>query len=433
MNHNECQHYIEGVSNRLRKLTEANRSLAEIESLDDLLARLMDLAKEVTTAEASLLMLYNSKSCFLEIVSINKDDLFGDRADELFKGSVKLKMGEGIAGWVAQNRKAVMVEDAQSDPRFSKRADKRRDLTTRTILSVPLVHREELLGVLSALNSRDKPFFDNEDLAILESFADLAAVAIIRSRLLEHRIEQERFRAELNAAAKIQKLFWPKMPELGEGSHVWGFSEPAASVGGDLYDVIPMPDESWLVYVADVAGKGLPAALMMAALSAKIRSIAPLHNEVNKLLAHVNKEMHELMSEEGFFATMVLSKYWPGTGRVQTARAGHPNPLWVINHGVQALPKLHGISIGIEFEAEYEKAEFVLSPGEAILLVTDGITEAENEKGELFGNDRLTDYFKLATGPPWAQGLLEKIDSWRGDAVMNDDLTILELWRDPQG
>ena len=342
-------------------------------------------------------------------------------------------MGEGIAGWVAQNRKAVMVEDAQSEPRFSKRADKQRDLTTRTLICVPLVYREELLGVLSALNSRDKPFFDNEDLAILESFADLAAVAIIRSRLLEHRIEQERFRAELSAAAKIQKLFWPKMPELGDGSHVWGFSEPAASVGGDLYDVIPMPDASWLVYVADVAGKGLPAALMMAALSAKIRSIAPLHNEVNKLLANVNKEMHELMSEEGFFATMVLSKYWPRTGRVQIARAGHQYPLWVMNHGFRELSNLDGIPIGIEFGAEYEKTEFVLSPGEAILLVTDGITEAENEKGELFGNDRLTDYFKLATGPPWAQGLLEKIDSWRGDAVMNDDLTILELWRDPPG
>ena len=430
MNHNECQHYIEGVSNRLRKLTEANRSLAEIESLDDLLPRLMDLAKEVTAAEASLLLLYNSESCLLEIVSI-KDDLFGDKADELFKGSVKLKMGEGIAGWVAQNRKAVMVEDAQSDPRFSKRADKQRDLTTRTILCVPLVYREELLGVLSALNSRDKPFFDNEDLAILESFADLAAVAIIRSRLLEHRIEQERFRAELKAAAKIQKLFWPKMPELGEGSHVWGFSEPAASVGGDLYDVIPMPDGSWLVYVADVAGKGLPAALMMAALSAKIRSIAPLHNEVNKLLAHVNKEMHELMSEEGFFATMVLSKYWPGTGRVQIARAGHPYPLWVINHGFRELPKLDGIAIGIEFGAEYEKTEFVLSPGEAILFITDGVTEAENEESELFGNDRLTDYFEMANGPPWAEGLLERIDSWRGNAAMNDDLTIVEIWRDP--
>jgi phosphoserine phosphatase RsbU/P len=426
MNHNECQHYIDPVSNRLRKLTEANHSLAEIESLDDLLLRLMDLAKEVTAAEASLLMLYNSESRFLEIVSI-KDDLFGDKA----KGSAMLKMGEGIAGWVAQNRKAVMVEDAQSDPRFSKRADKRRDLTTRTILSVPLVHRGELLGVLSALNSKDKPFFDNEDLAILESFADLAAVAIIRSRLLEHRIEQERFRAELKAAAKIQKLFWPKMPELGEGSHVWGFSEPAASVGGDLYDVIPMSDGSWLLYVADVAGKGLPAALMMAALSAKIRSIAPLHNEVHKILATVNREMHELMSDEGFFATMVMSRYWPKTGIVHIARAGHLYPLWVMNNGFQELTNLDGIPIGIEFGAEYEKAGFVLSPGEAILFVTDGVTEAENEKGEMFSNDRLSDYFKLANGPPWAEGLLGKIDSWRGSAAMNDDLTILELWRDP--
>ena len=429
MDHDECQHYIDPVSSRLRKLTEANRSLAEIESLDDLFPRLMDLAKEVTAAEASLLWLYNSESHFLEVVSIS-DDRFGDKAAELYKGSVKLRMGEGISGWVAENRTAVMIEDAQRDPRFSKQADKQRGLTTITLICVPLVYREELLGVLSVLNSRNKPFFDKEDLTILESFADLAAVAIVRSRLLEHRIEQERFQAELNAAAKIQKLFWPKIPEIGEGSHVWGFSEPALSVGGDLYDVIPMPDASWLLYVADVAGKGLPAALMMAALSAKIRSIVSLQNEVHQLLANVNKEMHELMSEEGFFATMVVSRYWPRTGKMHIARAGHQYPLRVMDNGFQELSNIHGIPIGIEFEAEYEKAEFVLSPGEAILLVTDGITEAENEKGVLFGNDRLTDYFKLATGPPWAQGLLEKIDSWRGNAVMNDDLTIVELWRD---
>jgi serine phosphatase RsbU (regulator of sigma subunit) len=431
MNHDECQHHVDPVSNRLRKLTAANRSLAEIESLNELLLRLMDLAKEVTAAEASLLFLYNSATNLLEVVSIS-DDRFGDRASELYKGrdSIKLKIGEGVAGWVAQHRKAVIIENAQEDSRLSKRADIQRGLSTRTLISVPLVYRDELLGVLSVVNSRGKPFFDSEDLTILESFADLSAVAIIRARLLEHRIEQERLRAELAAAANIQKLFWPKMPELGDGSHVWGFSEPAASVGGDLYDVIPLPDGSWLVYVADVAGKGLPAALMMAALSAKIRSLSPLQNEVHKLLADVNKEMHELMSEEGFFATMVLSRYWPGTGKIHIARAGHQYPLRVMSHGFQELSTIHGIPIGIESGAEYDKAELVLSPGEAILLVTDGVTEAENEKGELFGNDRLTDYFKLATGPPWAEGLLRKIDSWRGGAVMNDDLTILELWRD---
>jgi sigma-B regulation protein RsbU (phosphoserine phosphatase) len=191
-----------------------------------------------------------------------------------------------------------------------------------------------------------------------------------------------------------------------------------------------MPDGSWLAYVADVAGKGLPAALIMAALSAKIRSIAPLHNEINTLLAHVNKEMHELMSEEGFFATMVLGRYWPRTGRVHIARAGHPYPLWVVNRRFRELPKLDGISLGVDYGTEYEKTEFVLSPGEAILFITDGVTEAENEESELFGNDRLTDYFEVADGPPWAKNLVERIDSWRGNAAMNDDLTIMEIWRD---
>jgi sigma-B regulation protein RsbU (phosphoserine phosphatase) len=95
--------------------------------------------------------------------------------------------------------------------------------------------------------------------------------------------------------------------------------------------------------------------------------------------------MYELMSEEGFFATMVLSKYWPRAGRVQTARAGHPYPLWVVNHEFRDLPKLDGIPIGVEFGAKYEKTEFTLSPGEALLFITDGVTEAENEKSELFG------------------------------------------------
>ena len=430
MNPMACEPYVEAVSSRLRKLTEANRSLAERESLDDLFPRLLDLAKEVTDAEASSLMLYDAESGLLEFASI-KDDVMGDRADDVLKRSVKLKMGEGIAGWVAQNRKALIVEDAQRDPRFSKRADKQTGFVTRTILSVPLVHREELLGVLNVLNSRDKPFFEKGDLVLLESFADLAAVAIMRSRLLEQRIEQERFQAELKAAAKIQKLFWPKMPELGEGSHVWAFSKAASSVGGDLYDVIPLPDASWLIYVADVAGKGLPAALIMAALSSKIRSEAPLHMEVNKLLDKVNRAMYELMSEEGLFATMVLSKYWPDAGRVQTARAGHPHPLWVIKHGFREPAILNSIPLGVEFATEYEQTEFVLSPGESILFITDGVTEAENEESELFGNDRLTDYFAIAKGPPWAEGLLEKIDSWRGNAAANDDLTIVEIWRDP--
>jgi serine phosphatase RsbU (regulator of sigma subunit) len=133
-----------------------------------------------------------------------------------------------------------------------------------------------------------------------------------------------------------------------------------------------MADGSWLIYVADVAGKGLPAALMMAALSAKIRSLAPLHDDVGKLLAHVNQLMHELISEEGFFATIILGRYWPGTGKVQIARAGHPYPLWVADQGLRDLPPIEGIPLGVESGTAYKGKEFVLSPGEALLFFQTG-------------------------------------------------------------
>lgn len=429
MNQDVCEPYIATVSSRLKKLTEANHSLAEIESLDGLFPRLLDLTKQVMNAEAASLMLYNPKLDKLEFASI-KDDVVGDGAQDILKSSVKLNMGEGIAGWVAQERESVIIKDAQNDPRFSKRADKKTGFSSRTMLCVPLIHRQELLGVLNVLNSKDKPFFEEQDLGLLESFADLAAVAITRSRLLEARVEQEKFQAELEVAAQIQKLFWPELPAMGEGSHLWAVSEPAASVGGDLYDVIPMSDESWLVYVADVAGKGLPAALIMAALSTKIHSEAVLQTEVDKLLATANNSMYNLASEEGFFATIALARYWPSSGKMQLTLGGHLPPLWIVEGAIVNLPQLEGISLGVTPDVHYEKKEILLSPGESILFFTDGIIEAENENHELFSNDRLADYIKNTTGPPWGEGLLNIIRGWRGNAPVNDDLTILEIWRD---
>jgi serine phosphatase RsbU (regulator of sigma subunit) len=298
------------------------------------------------------------------------------------------------------------------------------------MLCVPLIHRQDLLGVLNVLNSKDKPFFEEKDLVLLESFADLAAVAITRSRLLEARVEQERFRAELKVAAQIQKLFWPELPAMGEGSHLWAVSEPAASVGGDLYDVIPMPDGSWLFYVADVAGKGLPAALIMAALSTKIHGEALIQAEVDKLLGTVNNSMYRLASEEGFFATVALARYWPSSGKMQFALGGHLSPLWIVEGDIRNLPRLEGISLGVTPDVHYEKNEILISPGESILFFTDGVIEAENENLELFSKDRVVDYIKHAHGPPWGEGLLDLIHGWWGNASANDDLTILEIWRD---
>jgi serine phosphatase RsbU (regulator of sigma subunit) len=339
-------------------------------------------------------------------------------------------MGEGIAGWVAQNRESVLIKDVQNDPRFFSQADHETGFVTRTLLCVPLLYGGDLLGVINVLNSKDKPGFDSFDEELLECFADLASTAIMRSRFLELRLTQERIQIELEAAANIQSLFWPGLPELGAGSHVWAVSKPAKFVGGDVYDVIRMPDESWLVYVGDVADKGLPAALIMAALSTRIRSEALSHDEVDTLLETVNNAMYDLTVDEGFFVTIILGRYWPAEGRMQLTLGGHLPPLLVAGDQLRDVSQLKGISLGVEPDAKYEKKEIFLSPGGSILFVTDGVTEAENERAELFGRRRLSAHIISASGPPYGKGLLDAVNAWRGKAEANDDLTMLEIWRD---
>ena len=256
--------------------------------------------------------------------------------------------------------------------------------------------------------------------------------SMLRIKMLHDTVIEQsaQLKAQLETATKIQSLFWPKIPELKAGGHIWARSVPATYVGGDLYDVIPLPDDSLLVYVADVSGKGVPAALIMAALSTNIRSEALLQSEVDKLLETVNNTLHSLTSEEGFFATIVIARYWPASGKIQLALGGHLQPLWIAGDGIGNLPPLKGISIGVTPDVIYEKQEITLSPGESILFFSDGVIEAENENNELFGNDRLLDSIKNTNGPPWGEGLLNSIGQWRGNAKANDDLTLLEIWRD---
>jgi serine phosphatase RsbU (regulator of sigma subunit) len=234
---------------------------------------------------------------------------------------------------------------------------------------------------------------------------------------------------QLKTATKIQSLFWPKIPELKTDGHIWAVSIPAAYVGGDLYDVIPLPDKSLLAYVADVSDKGVPAALIMAALSTIIRSEAQNESEVDKLLETVNNSLYSLTSKEGFFATIILARYWPSNGKMQLTQGGHLQPLWITESGIGNLPQIKGISLGVTPDVHYEKKEILLSSGESVLFVTDGVIEAENENNELFGNDRLVGYIEDAKGPPWGQGLMDAINRWRGEAKASDDLTLLEIWR----
>jgi serine phosphatase RsbU (regulator of sigma subunit) len=258
--------------------------------------------------------------------------------------------------------------------------------------------------------------------------------SMLRIKELHDTVQEQsaQLKFQLETATKIQSLFWPRMPELKAGSHIWGISVPAAYVGGDFYDVIPLSDGSLLTYVADVSDKGVPAALIMAALSTKIRSETQSQNELEKLVENINKSTYQLMSEEGFFITIVLARYWPDTGKMQILVGGHLPPLWIDESGIRKMPVLSGISLGATPDARYEKSEILLSSGESVLFCTDGVIEASNENKEFLGNGRLVDFLTKSKGPPRGKGLLEFVRRWQGNTPANDDITILEIWREKE-
>ena len=243
--------------------------------------------------------------------------------------------------------------------------------------------------------------------------------------------QSSQLQKQLKTATKIQSLFFPEIPEVEAGGHIWAVSIPATYVGGDLFDVISLPDKSLLAYVADVSDKGVPAALIMAALSTKIRSESRTQTEIDAILNSVNRSLYDLISEEGFFATIVLVRYWPVSGKMQLALGGHLQPIWIVEGDIGNMPQLSGISLGITSDAHFEKREITLSPGESLFLFTDGLTEAENEDREFFGTERLVQFIKDSKVVPIGKGLLDEIRRWRGNATVNDDITLLEIWRDP--
>jgi phosphoserine phosphatase RsbU/P len=266
--------------------------------------------------------------------------------------------------------------------------------------------------------------------ALVSRVKSMLRIKELHDKVLE---QTAQLKFQLETATKIQSLFWPKLPELKGGSHIWGVSVPAQYVGGDFYDVIPLSDGSVLAYVADVSDKGVPAALIMAALSTKIRSEAHLQNELDKLIEDINQSTYQFMSEEGFFITIVLARYWSDTGKMQILVGGHFPPLWIDENGIRQMHLASGISLGATPNAIYEKSEIVLSPGESVLFYSDGVIEAQNDNKELLGNGRLTDRITKLKGPPWGKDLLESVRLWQGNAPANDDITILEIWREKKG
>jgi len=313
-----------------------------------------------------------------------------------------------------------------------------RDLKAAGVkLAVPLVSQGELIGVLNLGPRLSEQDYSSDDRKLLDDLAGQAAPALRVAQLVREQeaeaVTRQRFEQELEVARLIQQNFLPKeLPDL-PGWQIAAYYRPAREVGGDFYDVIPLPDGRVGFVVGDVTDKGVPAALVMSATRSVLRASAQRLIEPGEVLERVNEHLCPDMPEK-MFVTCLYGVLDPESGHLRFANAGHDLPYVKTTDGVVEL-RARGMPLGLMRGMAYEEKEATLQPGESVLLHSDGVVEAHDPEREMFGFPRLKETVAAVPGgQPLIDRVLSDLEDFTGpDAEQEDDITMVTLERSAGG
>ncbi len=313
-------------------------------------------------------------------------------------------------------------------------SDALRDLKAAGVrLAIPLVSQGELIGVLNLGARLSEQEYSSDDRRLLDNLAGQAAPALRVGQLVREQeaeaVTRQRYEQELEVARLIQSHFLPKtLPDL-PGWQIAAYYRPAREVGGDFYDVIPLPDGRVGFVVGDVTDKGVPAALVMSATRSLMRASAQRLIEPGVVLERVNEQLCPDMPEK-MFVTCLYGVLDPATGHLRFANAGHDLPYVKTANGVIEL-RARGMPLGLMTGMPYEEKEITLARGDSVLLHSDGVVEAHDPERGMFGFPRL---MQTVADAPSGQALIDRVlsdlDEFTGPgAEQEDDITMVTLER----
>jgi len=301
-----------------------------------------------------------------------------------------VRVSRTIVNQVLQTKQAILSADAASDSRFDM-AQSIADFQIRSMMCAPLIDSDDnVLGIIQidAVDQRSR--FQHEDLDVLASVAPQAAFALQYAQLHESAMRQIAVERDLELARKVQRGLLPDMAPSLAGYQFFDFYAPAYQVGGDYFDYVPLSDGRLAMVVADVSGKGVSAALLMANLSGELKFNLAREASLVDAVARVNADV----SRGGWtdhFVTMVLAVLDPARTEVTLVNAGHMAPL--LRRGVGKVEPVGeeqaGLPLGVDAEYPYAEYRFPLAPGNSLTMFTDGFSEAMNPTDQLYGIDRL--------------------------------------------
>lgn len=330
------------------------------------------------------------------------------------------------------SKEAILSVDAATDERFEK-SKSVADLHIRSMMCVPLIDSQaQALGAIQ-LETRDQDsHFQQGDLDVLASIARLTTFAIANAQLHETLLHQQATQRDLMLARQVQRGFLPQARPSIRGYDFFEFYEPAHQVGGDYYDYIHLPGERLAVVVADVSGKGIPAALLMARLSAEVRYCLASDRRPAEAVNRLNAAFLA-SGPDDHIVTIMLAVIAPNEDEVTIVNAGHVGPLVRRADGkVEAVSEdQRGLPIGVAAEESYRQSPLRLAPGETLIAFTDGVTDARNPRGDFFGIKRL--YARLAdtadNASALGRGILADVTNFVASERQTDDMCLVCIRR----
>jgi sigma-B regulation protein RsbU (phosphoserine phosphatase) len=405
-------------------LNDISREITSILDPNDLLERIAQLLKRVIDFQMFSILLWNDRTQHFE-------HSFSSRFGERVIRERIIALGEGLIGTAAQLREPVLAPDVRKDSRYIEANPE-----VRSELAVPLVYKGEVIGVLDLEHTRVN-YYNDDHQRTLSTLASQIAISIANARLYQRIHEEEqRMERDLEMARQVQLRLMPSRPPKLERAEIAAQFVAARSIGGDVFDYLDYGPGRTAIAVGDVSGKAAPAALYAALVSGILRSLAPQHHSPAAMLAALNDQLQERKLDSQY-VTMLMAIWDDSNQTLQIANAGSVQPLFVAaNPADTSKPptvrtiQAEGFPLGLFPNAEYEEFTLSTQPGDLIVFFSDGIVDAVNATGDMYGDERLAKLLESQhhpTAQSTVDAILQAVTDFQAGTAHFDDETIVVL------
>ena len=407
----------------LRALVDASKILNSTLDLDRLLELILEVATREMGADRGTVYLLDQQA----------GELRARIAQGVETSILRVKVGQGISGQVAATGETIRIPDAYEDPRFAQNFDAKSGYRTRSMLCTPIRNKTgEIIGVIQLLNKIEGTF-EIVDEIFLQALTVHVAIALENAKLHAEVVDQQRIRTELELGRQIQQNLLRPPPSKWHRYRLAARADTCYEVGGDFYDFLQISNSTLWVIIADVSGKGISAALVMSTIQASLRALLVGVHSFERLLEQMN-EMVRDFTGGSIYLTLFLALLDSESKRMHYINAGHNPPVLVRANGKVEMLEEGGTVLGLLPHVRYSRAQVNLHKGDVLVLYTDGVAEATNSAGDMFGLEALARSVEAARPDATPESVLARIvadvQEFSEGTPQGDDQTLVVICPD---